>query len=72
MRKPYLYRECSKGVPQGTPQLLESKHAKSAVLPLQKVWVKKQVRSGSNPKEYDPLAIRAVAPLRMQTVRPRL
>jgi hypothetical protein len=29
-------------VPQGAPQLLESKHAKSAVLAPQKVWIIKQ------------------------------
>jgi Resolvase, N terminal domain len=35
----HLYRQCSKGVPQGTPQLLESKHSKSALLLFHKMWV---------------------------------
>src|ERR1035441_7742898 len=35
----YLSRECSKGVPQCTPQLVESKPWKSAVLAPHKVWV---------------------------------
>jgi DNA invertase Pin-like site-specific DNA recombinase len=37
MPNPYLYRGCSKGVPQGALQLLESKHSKSAVLAPHKV-----------------------------------
>jgi len=35
----HLYRQCSKGVPHGIPQLLESKHSKSALLLFHKVWV---------------------------------
>ena len=38
----YLYRECSKGVPQATPQLVEYKHPKSPVLAPHKVCVVKQ------------------------------
>jgi hypothetical protein len=37
MPNPYLYRGCSKGVPQGTPQLVESMLSKSAELTLHKV-----------------------------------
>lgn len=44
MANQYLYRECSKGVPQGTPQLVESRPSKSAVLAPHKVWVVKQGR----------------------------
>src|ERR1700733_795672 len=38
----HLYRACSKGVPQGTPQLLESKPSKSALLLSHKVWVRRR------------------------------
>jgi hypothetical protein len=40
-----IYVECSKGVPPGTPQLLESRPSKSAVPAPHKVWVKTQVRA---------------------------